>query len=51
LYQLDAEYSRMPTNAGKTIAQRRRKVEVEGRLEAIAKEISSCRLGLKKLGA
>lgn len=41
----------MPANAGKTIAQRQRKVVVEQRLEAIAREISSCRLGLKKLGA
>jgi len=49
--QLDAEYSKMPANAGKTIAQRQRKVVVEQRLEAIAREISSCRLGLKKLGA
>uniref|UniRef100_A0A061QQA8 Enkurin domain-containing protein n=2 Tax=Tetraselmis sp. GSL018 TaxID=582737 RepID=A0A061QQA8_9CHLO len=49
--QLDAEYARMPLNGGKTIAQRRRKSEIESRLDELQREISTCKLNLKKLGA
>lgn len=46
---LESEYSKMPPNGGRTIAERRRKVEVEERMDQLAKEISSARLQLKKL--
>ncbi|GAB4815486.1 hypothetical protein N2152v2_002532 [Parachlorella kessleri] len=48
---LEAEYARMPTStAGRKLQDRRRKQEIEERLEAVNKEISSIRLQLKRMG-
>ncbi|CAG9463837.1 unnamed protein product [Pedinophyceae sp. YPF-701] len=47
---LQAEFAKMPPGAGKTMTQRRRKAEVEEGIERVTKEISSCRLQLKRLG-
>ena len=50
--QLHAEYARMPeTSAGRTIAERRRRGEVESRLDANSREASNIRLQLKRLSA
>ena len=49
---LYAEYARMPeTSAGKTLAERRRRAEVEARLDSNTKEASNVRLQLKRLSA
>ncbi|PSC76391.1 myosin-9-like isoform X1 [Micractinium conductrix] len=48
---LEAEAARMPSHTnGRTLKERKRRGEVEGRLEAIAKESSSVRLQLRRLG-
>lgn len=47
--QLEAEFSRMPLHAGRTIKERTRKAVVEQRLEILNKDISAVRLHLKKL--
>ena len=50
--RLHAEYARMPeTSAGKTLAERRRRAEVEASLESNTKEASNIRLQLKRLNA
>ena len=50
--RLHAEYARMPeTSAGKTLAERRRRAEVEARLDSNTKEASNIRLQLKRLNA
>jgi len=46
---LEAEYNKMPPQL-KTMVQRRRKAQVEERIEEVTKQISSCRLQLKRLG-
>jgi septal ring factor EnvC (AmiA/AmiB activator) len=49
--ELEAESARMPTHTtGRTQQERRRRAEVEGRLEEINKECSSIRLQLRRLG-
>lgn len=49
---LHSEYARMPeTSAGKTLAERRRRAEVEARLDSNTKEASNIRLQLKRLNA
>ena len=45
--QLDAEYGRMPVGSGKCGAERRRKLEVEGRLLELAQELNALRRQLK----
>ncbi len=48
--RLHAEYARMPeTSAGKTLAERRRRSEVEAQLDANSREASNIRLQLKRL--
>jgi hypothetical protein len=48
---LRAEAAKMPGGtAGRTIAERRRRAEVEARMEAIAAEASAVRLHLRRLG-
>ena len=44
---LDSEYAKLPVTAGKTISQRRRKVELETQIGKIQQESSSLRLRLK----
>lgn len=46
---LEAELGKMSKGAGRTMAERRRKGEVEARLAQLAKEISALRLELKRL--
>lgn len=46
---LEAEYAKMPQHGGRTLRERQRKSEVEGRMEELAKAISATRLQLKKL--
>lgn len=41
----------MPMNGGKTNEARKRMQWVESRLDVLKKDISRCRLHLKKLGA
>lgn len=48
---LESEFAKMPPNQGRTMAERKRKVELEARMDAVAKEISTHRLALKKMGA
>lgn len=49
--RLEAEYARMPAvSAGRTLAERRRRAEVEATLEANKREGSNLRLQLKRLG-
>ncbi len=44
---LENEYVKLPVTAGKTIFQRRRKLELETRLNKIQQDSSSLRLQLK----
>lgn len=49
--RLEAEYARMSAvSAGRTLAERRRRAEVESTLEANKREGSNLRLQLKRLG-
>lgn len=49
--QLEAEFARMPADtAGRTIADRRRRAEVEDTLGANKRECSHIRLQLRRLG-
>lgn len=48
---LESTLSKFPTNsAGKTVAERRRKMEVERRLEEVEQTISQVRTSLRQLG-
>jgi hypothetical protein len=47
---LTAEYDRMPAHSGRTLSIRARKQELEDRLAALDREISSVRLRLKISG-
>jgi hypothetical protein len=48
---LEAEMCKLPGNgAGRTIQERRRKAEVEERLDELKKQLSSVRMALKKAG-
>ena len=49
--QLESEYSKMGTTFGRTIKERRRRTELESRLDQIDREASSCRFALKNLHA
>ena len=49
--ELSCEFAKMPTHGGRTIAERRRKQQLEARLEAIDRSASKLRLQLKRLGA
>jgi hypothetical protein len=46
---LEAEYARMPLGAGRSLRERERKAVVEARLELLARDISGCRMQLKRL--
>ncbi len=48
--QLDAKTARTPPGNGRTLADRRRRAEVESRTDELVREISSVRLQLKRLG-
>ena len=48
--KMQAEYDKMPTHGGRTISQRKRKMELEQGLAIVEKDISAVRLELKKLG-
>lgn len=45
--ELQSEFAKMPVHAGRTIAARTRKKEVENRLDHITQEMSRIRLKLK----
>lgn len=48
---LEAEYARMPTNsAGKTLAERKRKAQVESRLAVLHRDASAVKLVLRRWG-
>lgn len=48
---LEGEASRMPSHtAGRTQGERRRRAEVEARLESLVPEIAAVRLALRRLG-
>lgn len=47
--QLDSELAKLPAGSGRNLNERRRKADVEKRLEFLNKEISSMRVELKKL--
>lgn len=47
---LEAEYAKMPSNAGRTIQERKRKAQVEEQLEAVKKQVSAIRIKLRKGG-
>jgi len=49
--QLESEYSKMGITFGRTIKERRRRAELEQRLDQIDREASSCRFALKSLHA
>ena len=49
--QLESEYAKMGTTFGRTIKERRRRTELESRLDQIDREASSCRFALKNLHA
>ena len=46
---LECELNKMHAGSGRSIQERRRKAEVQQRLELVGKEISGLRIGLKKL--
>ena len=48
---LESQYAKMPASSGRTLAQRKQKRDIEARLTSLNKEISSCRLVLKRLNA
>lgn len=48
--ELEAEYARMPSHAGRSIRERRRKRDIESRFEVLDHGVNSIRLHLKKLG-
>ena len=49
--QLESEYAKMGITSGRTLQRRRRKAEIERRLDEVAKEQSKCRFRLKSLHA
>lgn len=48
--ELEAEYARMPSHAGRNLKERKRKADIESRFESLDHDINSIRLHLKKLG-
>ena len=48
--ELQAEYARMPSHAGRNLKERKRKTDIEARFETLDHEVFSIRLQLKKLG-
>jgi len=46
---LEAELSKLPSHSGRSVREKQRKAQVEGRLEELAKEISSLRTQIKKI--
>lgn len=47
--QLDSELAKLPAGSGRNLNERRRKADVERRLDFLNKEISSMKVELKKL--
>ena len=47
--QLESEYAKMPVHYGRSLKARKRREEVEARLEAIAQEASAIRLRIKQM--
>ena len=48
--ELEAEYARMPSHAGRNLKERKRKTDIECRFEVLDQDVNSIRLQLKKLG-
>ncbi|KAL3130502.1 hypothetical protein ABBQ38_008319 [Trebouxia sp. C0009 RCD-2024] len=48
--ELEAEYARMPSHAGRNLKDRKRKTDIEGRFQVIDHDVNSLRLQLKRLG-
>ena len=48
--ELEAEYARMPSHAGRNLKERKRKTDIECRFEVLDQDVKSIRLQLKKLG-
>lgn len=48
--ELEAEYARMPSHAGRNLKERKRKSGIEARFETLDSEVFGIRLQLKKLG-
>ena len=48
--ELEAEYARMPSHAGRNLKERARKTDIEQRFDKLDNEVFSIRLQLKKLG-
>lgn len=48
--ELEAEYARMPSHAGRNLKERKRKTDIEDRFETIDHDVNSLRLQLKRLG-
>ena len=48
--ELEAEFARMPSHAGRNLKERRRKTEIEQRFEALDRSASGIKLQLRKLG-
>ena len=48
--ELEAEYARMPSHAGRNLKERNRKADIEAQFYSIDHEVFSMRLQLKKLG-
>lgn len=48
--ELEAEYARMPSHAGRNLKERKRKTDIEYRFEIIDHDVNSLRLQLKRLG-
>ena len=48
--ELEAEYARMPSHAGRNLKERKRKADIEAQFDSIDHEVFSMRLQLKKLG-
>ena len=46
---IENEFAKLPSTAGRTISQRRRKMEIEERLSSIQHESSTIRLRLKSM--
>ena len=48
---LESQYAKMPSSYGKTILQRKQKLYIEDRLGQLDKEISACRMAIKRTQA
>ena len=48
--ELEAEFARMPSHAGRNLKERRRKTDIEQRFEVLDRSASGIKLQLRKLG-